>query len=78
MSRKHAAKNDTLPDDVHKPGIDCAFVLDVEGILQANIPLWLSTNGVVLCPEAIPPEYILRVTMLREPQHTIYTRPRVD
>ena len=28
--------------------------------------------------EAIPPEYILLVTMLRSPQHTIYARPRVD
>ena len=76
ISRKHAEKDGTLPDGLTKPGIDCAYELDAELMLNDNVPMYLSVTVVVLVPEAIEQKYIMRVTMLHHPQHAIYSRPR--
>ncbi len=74
-STSHASLQGELPDKFRRRGTDCAIHLDVDLLLQDGIRLYRSAAGVILIPDLVGVQYVLRVTLITPPQFTLYSRP---
>ncbi len=67
-----------MPDKFKRRDIDCCVRLDSAQLLDADIPIYFSAAGVALISRDVPIDFIERVTLLKWPPLTIYSRPRQE
>ncbi len=71
------ATHGVVPDKFRKRGTDCAITLDVDLLLQDGIRLYRSAAGVILIPDTVAVKYIIRATLINNPELAMCSRPRV-